>query len=98
MREARTHLACINQPLAVVTVVADEQGAETDARPLGIGKAADHELLAADTLDLQPPSTARLKVRAVDLFGDDAFAAFPASFLKECHAQPTPEFRPANPV
>src|SRR5439155_22669085 len=67
VRETGTDLAGINQPLAVIAVVADEQGAEADARPLRIGEAADHELLAADAFDLQPPVTARLKVRTVPL-------------------------------
>src|SRR5262249_47534051 len=99
---AGADLAGINQAFAVVAVIADEKGPESNARPLGLGKAADHKFLAPDALDLDPPVAAPADVPALAVFADNALVALAASLLPEVLAffgfvfRPTDPFRPAH--
>src|SRR5262249_26876732 len=73
-RVAGADLARVDQPLAVVAVVADQERAQAHPRALRVGESADDELLAADALDLHPPRPAARDVGAVQLLADDALA------------------------
>ncbi len=71
VRVAGADLARVDQ--ATTIVVADEEGADTVARAIGIGEAADHELLPLDALGLAPQERATRCVGLVGTLGDDAF-------------------------
>src|SRR5687767_4637050 len=58
-------------------VIADEQGAEADARALRIGEPADYELLRRLAFHLEPQRRAPLLVGRAAALGDDAFPSFP---------------------
>src|SRR2546426_690252 len=58
--EAGAGAARVDELVAVVHAQVD--GAEPRARPLGVGVAADHELLALDALDLAPLRAAAAQV------------------------------------
>ena len=57
----------------VAVEVADEQSAESGARALGIGEAADDEVLRRLALHLEPVLRSLLLVRRIEPLGDDAF-------------------------
>ena len=84
LREAAADPAGVAQPppSVVVLVVADQDGADRlRPAPLPGQPAADHELLAADVLDLQPGAAAPSgQVAAVEPLGDQPLeAALPVS-------------------
>src|SRR2546429_4943413 len=56
----------------VVLEISDEQRAEADPLALGIGEAADHELLRRLALHLQPVRRAAVLVRRIAPLGADA--------------------------
>ena len=66
---------------SLAVVVADEQGAETDARTLRIGEPAHDELLRRLALHLQPVLRAAVLVRRAAALGDHAFPSFAAGAL-----------------
>src|SRR5918998_3910444 len=66
--EARPHLAGVAKAVAVE--VADEQRTEVGARAARRREAADHELLRARALELQPVARARGHVRRAEALGD----------------------------
>ena len=69
--EARADLGHVDEPPAVVDP--DVKGAEAGPSALGIGVAADHELLATLALDLEPRARASRYVGARRPLGQDAF-------------------------
>src|SRR6185503_6422392 len=73
VRVAGADLAGVAQLVAVV--VADEQRAEPDPAALGVGEPADHELLAQQTLGLDPGGAAARSIRLIAPLGDDALEA-----------------------
>src|SRR5437763_972676 len=77
------HLARVDQALAIVAVVANQQRPQADAGPLRVGEAADDKLLPSDALDLHPRRAAALDVRAVQVLADDAFTPRAASLLPQ---------------
>jgi hypothetical protein len=79
-REAGPDLAGEDQIVAVV--VADEQRADSYARPLRIREAADDELLPANTLGLQPPAALSEQIGEVPVLGDDPLESQPARFAE----------------
>src|SRR4029077_19821446 len=66
-------LGHVHQALALVET--DVERAEAGARALGIGVAADHELLAPLALDLEPVGRSPRLIRARKLLGHDALEA-----------------------
>src|SRR5262245_10075706 len=79
--EAGADLAGVAQ-LAVV-VVAHEQRAELDPGALGLGEAADHQLLAVRALELQPVARAPAAVGALGPLGDQPFPPLAARLDEE---------------
>src|SRR6185436_12524692 len=70
---AGADLAGVGEAAAVV--VADEERAESDAAALGVGEAADDELLAQEALGLEPVRAAARAVGLIAPLGDDALEA-----------------------
>src|SRR5207249_5298088 len=71
--EAGAGAARIDERAVVVDAQVD--GAQPHARPLRVGVAADHELLALDALDLAPLGAATAEVARLSPLRDHAFQA-----------------------
>src|ERR1041384_8338837 len=88
------HLPCetgadfsgVDQTPAVWLVMSHEQRTEPDARPLGVGEAADDELLPPGTLDLQPRMAPPANVWRIQFLGDDPFLLMPAGVFEKGYA------------
>src|SRR5207244_7561200 len=95
-RVASADLAGVAQLVAVV--VADQQGAEADARTLRVGEAGDDELLPAEALDLHPRRAAARDVAAGGQLADDPLVAAPAGLAEPGLALPRLGLGPADAV
>src|SRR5262249_13238868 len=62
------------------------QSADSGAAALGLGEAADHELLLPAALDLQPRPSAPVRVGRVAPLRDDALERVPARLVEELGA------------
>ena len=82
MIEAAADLAAIDEVAAVI-VEAEEEGADASGAAAGAGEAADDQLLALATLDLEPVAVAPGPVGGVEALGDDALEAELAGAGKE---------------
>src|SRR5687767_7397730 len=80
--EPRADLSGEDEVLLVVTVIADKDRSQSDARLPRIGKTANHEFLPSRAFDFQPRAAAVIDVRAVEAFGDDAFAVADAGLVE----------------
>src|SRR5439155_27145298 len=68
---------------AVAVVDADEESAQPHPGTLGIGEAADHDLLLEVALDLQPAACPPGGIGHVPALGDDPFHSHAARVLED---------------
>src|SRR6056297_184586 len=79
---AGADLACVAQ-VAVVIVIADQQGAEALALAFRLSEAGDDQFLAVVAFEFQPVAGAAVTIARVGPLGDDALPAFVAGLFEE---------------
>ena len=85
LREARADLSGVDER-ALAVVDTQEERAQAGTRPLGLGEAADDELLLVGALDLEPAAAPGRLVRLVPPLRDDALEAEATGLAEEALA------------
>src|SRR5437588_1778244 len=98
VRKAGSYFPGIDQALARIVIIADQQGPQSDARALRICEAADDELLPAKAFDLHPVRASRRDIKTLQMLGDDSLLTRLTRLLPEADSFLRLKLGPANAV